>query len=289
MLPYFILLFFVIIFALLSQKYRKNSKLSSFFSFPIFIILVLFAGLRDSNVGTDTNNYVGSFITSNLEESVLKIKTYREIGYLILERFAKNITNEYWFLLTLIALISLYFYYKIILKLSYNYTISFFVFISLGVYLFIFNGARQGMAAAIYSFAVLEMIKGNFKKYLFWVGIAFLFHKTVLITLPMYFLLRLKFSFKNLIIIIISSVSLILLSFQILSLLPESFAYRYIQYLDRGAQGGVSLTIFNTVTTIILLTLRRFISLKRRKYYDIYLNHPRQLQFYALCKFPPNL
>jgi len=273
MLPYFILLFIVVILSSLAQKFRLNKNFAAFFIFLTFLFLVLFPGLRDANVGTDTNNYVGSFKSErNDEYSVLEIKSSLEIGYLYIERLAKNISSQYWVLLTLIAAIAINFYAKTIMVLSTNYGISFFVFITLASYLFIFNGARQGIAAAIFSFSIINMLKGNFKKYLFWIGIAFLFHKTVLLTIPMYFLFRQNFSIKNLIIIIISSTILIAFSFQLLSFLPESFSFRYTQYQDRGASGGALLTLFFIVITIFFIITHKFIATKNKKYYDIFLN-----------------
>ena len=273
MLAYFILLFFVVVFASFSEKFRITPQVSNFFGFIILTLLISFAGLRDANVGTDANNYVESFKSDrNNDYSVLEIKSSLEIGFLYIERFTKTITHQYWFLLIVIASISVFFYYKVIIKLSLNYSISFFVFITLATYLFIFNGARQGIAAAIFSFAIIQIIKGSFKKYLLWVGIAFLFHKTVLLTIPLYFLFRLKFSIKNLLITIVSSIVLIVFSFQILSFLPESFSFRYAQYQERGATGGALLTIFYLLITTFFILIRNFISKKNIAYYDVYLN-----------------
>lgn len=273
MLPYFIFLFIVIIVSSLLQRFRHTPYLSSLFKFILFLVLVLFASLRNASVGTDTNNYVGSFLSDrNRGYNIFEIQSSIETGYLFLERFAQLLTDQYWVLLLLVAMITVYFYLKTILKLSKNYGISFLVFITLGSYLFFFNGARQGIAAAIFSFSIIEIKKRNLKKYLLWIALAFLFHKTVIITTPLYYILRLKYSTKNLIIIIASSLLLINFSFDLLLIFPESFIDRFNVYENRGSRGGLLLTIFYVSITFIFIFLHKFISLRSRKDYDVYLN-----------------
>ena len=61
--------------------------------------------------------------------------------------------------------------------------ISFFFFITAGIYVTCFNAERQAVACAIYALAVGPLIKGNFKKYLGWVLVASLFHQTALVAI----------------------------------------------------------------------------------------------------------
>lgn len=272
MTPYFILLLVVVFFGFLYQKFQRVRGLSNFINAILLLILILFAGLRNSSVGTDTNNYIGSFYFHHSEGNIFKIQSSVEIGYLFLERLVQQITNQYWVLLTVIALIVIYFYYKTIIKLSDNIPLSLFVFITLGNYLFFFNGARQGIAAAIFSFSIIYLLQNNFKKYLFWIGIAFLFHKTVIITLPMYFLLKRKFSFKNLFILTLLFTLIIASTWNILSYLPESIASRYSAYENRGSSGGVLLTVFYLIITSFFVFFRQFVSKRNLKIYDVYLN-----------------
>ncbi len=265
MIPYFILLFAVVLFSFVAKKAKNDKILYRSVIFFIFLLLVLFAGLRDGSVGTDTNNYIGMFQSDRVYSSL-------EIGYLLLQETTRLFSNEYWVLLTLIAAIVVFFYYKTILILSRNHTISIFVFITLGTYLFFFNGARQGLAAAIFSFAIVAVVNKDYKKYYLWVAVAFLFHKSVLVTLPFYYLLRKKYSLKNLVILLGSLLIMVLVFSQLLTVLPDAMTSRYSQYIDRGRGGGLLLTIFHVIILSYFIFMRQYISRSQKGIYDIYLN-----------------
>lgn len=271
MISYFIIILTVPVFMHFVQS-NKGTKLSKFLIVLVFLAMVFFAGFRYSFVGTDTNNYVGSFLsyrvaTTNYFESTSSV----EQGYLFLEKTARNLSDQYWVLLTFIASIVVFFSLRTVLKLSYNYAISIFVFIALGIYLFFFNGARQGLAAAIYGIAVIHLIKGNLKKYILWVLIAFLFHKTVLITLPAYYLFRQKYSLKKTIVTLSLALFFITFWVSIVSLVP-GFDSRYYAYDGRGAIGGQALTFFFVFCAILFIYLRRFIAQSDLNRYDLFLN-----------------
>ncbi len=265
MIPYFILLLVVVLLALVAKKAKNDKILYHSVIFFIFLLPVLFAGLRDGSVGTDTNNYIGMFQSDRVYSSL-------EIGYLLLQETTRLFSNEYWVLLTLIAAIVVFFYYKTILILSRNHTISIFVFITLGTYLFFFNGARQGLAAAIFSFAIVAVVNKDYKKYYLWVAVAFLFHKSVLVTLPFYYLLRKKYSLKNLVILLGSLLIMVLVFSQLLTVLPDAMTSRYSQYIDRGRGGGLLLTIFHVIILSYFIFMRQYISRSQKGIYDIYLN-----------------
>ncbi len=265
MIPYFILLLVVVLLALVAKKAKNDKILYHSVIFFIFLLPVLFAGLRDGSVGTDTNNYIGMFQSDRVYSSL-------EIGYLLLQETTRLFSNEYWVLLTLIAAIVVFFYYKTILILSRNHTISIFVFITLGTYLFFFNGARQGLAAAIFSFAIVAVVNKNYKRYYLWVAVAFLFHKSVLVTLPFYYLLRKKYSLKNLVILLGSLLIMVLVFSQLLTVLPDAMTSRYSQYIDRGRGGGLLLTIFHVIILSYFIFMRQYISRSQKGIYDIYLN-----------------
>lgn len=265
MIPYFILLLVVVLLALVAKKAKNDKILYRSVIFFIFLLPVLFAGLRDGSVGTDTNNYIGMFQSDRVYSSL-------EIGYLLLQETTRLFSNEYWVLLTLIAAIVVFFYYKTILILSRNHTISIFVFITLGTYLFFFNGARQGLAAAIFSFAIVAVVNKDYKKYYLWVAVAFLFHKSVLVTLPFYYLLRKKYSLKNLVILLGSLLIMVLVFSQLLTVLPDAMTSRYSQYIDRGRGGGLLLTIFHVIILSYFIFMRQYISRSQKGIYDIYLN-----------------
>src|SRR5690606_15631893 len=103
--------------------YRQNAA-----SVTIFILLALFAGLRDSFVGTDTNNYV-YFFYEQAGDSLFQINSSYEIGFAMLSNIARAIYSEFWSLLLLIAGLTVYLNLKVIRSLSENFTVSLFLYI----------------------------------------------------------------------------------------------------------------------------------------------------------------
>jgi hypothetical protein len=260
-------------FVCLAQVSKRDKLVYRIFMSFSFAILVLFAGLRSVMVGTDTGNYIGIF---NLFKSdlglIFELDTSIEFGFILLQGVAASISHNYWSILTVIAIAGLAPTYRTISKLSVNTIVSVFIYVTLASYVFLFNGARQGLAAAIYGIALVHLVNKKFIRYTIWVIIAAFFHKTVVIMLPLYFVLRMKFSFFRM--IIISSVAFIILTFlgTFLSFLDGFSGNKYDMYIDRGASGGVLLGIFFAIISIFLIFLRRFIKERNYYLYDIYLN-----------------
>jgi hypothetical protein len=238
-----------------------------------FLLMVMVAGLRSQFVGTDTGQYVRSFQSDRVVKyNPIENPSRTEIGYLFIEKTARTLSDNYWVLLTLIAAIVVFFNLKVIIKLSANYTTSIFVFLTLGVYLFFFNGARQGIAASIFGISIIYLLKGDFIKYVLWVLFAALFHKTVLIALPAYFLIRSKYSLKKIILSLVLSLVLISSWVYLIKLFPGFLSDHYLAYIDRGATGGYLLTFFYFVMSLFFIVIRKHISTKDKSLYDVYLN-----------------
>src|SRR5690625_546823 len=138
--------------------------------------LVLFAGLRDSTVGTDTSTYVRWLDLVNSYESVWSFHV--EKGFTFVVFLSSQISENYYVLLTLIAIICVACYVFTIVRLVPKYETAIFLFITLGSYTFFFNGARQGVAAAVCFFALQFLLQRKMKLYMLLVLLATLFHKT---------------------------------------------------------------------------------------------------------------
>lgn len=266
MIIYFILL--ALIMLLLSNgsnKMRPNTGRIN----AVIIMMILFAGFRNQSVGTDTPNYVFFFIreAGNYFKSV-----NLELGFLTLETLASTISMQYWSLLLLIAIVSVIPYGYSIRKLSINYPLSFFIYITLAAYIFFFNGARQGMAAAIFTIALVFLMQRRLYWFVFWVLVASTFHRTIFIMLPFYFILRFEYSTLRMILFAVgSTIALTFLTF-FLSFLDEGQQDKYADYVDRGATGGYLLGLFFFVISIALIYFRTTVPKEVHRTYDVYLN-----------------
>jgi len=241
-----------------------------FFTFVSFATMVLVAGLRGEYVGTDTRAYTTAFEHPPSFSGTIK-ESKAELGYSVLQNVAGTVSNDYWVILTAIALVSVFCYMRSIYELSVNPAISLFVFITMGYYTFFFNGARQGIACAIYTLALGALVKGNFKSYALWVLLAFCFHKSVIIALPLYFLFRQKYSLLF-VVQMVAGATVALLFFSSFLDLGALISDNYTVYQTIETTGGKMLTLFYLLLCIFFIYCRSVISIYERKEYDYFLN-----------------
>lgn len=257
----------------MSERLKTAPNKFSFYQIIAGVVLVLFEGLRSSNVGTDTNNYVGIFNGLKYNTHAFKNSDSTiESGYMFLQNIAFAISSEYWSLLTVIAIVGVFISLKSFQLLSLNFKISVFLFITLASYLFLFNGARQGLAACVYGIAFFYLVNKKLWHYVLWVFIATLFHKTALIMLPFFYILHWKLSVKKMLLFVLVSLIALLYLSTFLSLFEDNVQERYAVYETRGAQGGFSLGLFFIVLSFYLVYLRKKITLINQYRYNIYLN-----------------
>lgn len=161
----------------------KQKRLCLFCSFlPVYLV----SALR-YRVGGDYIGYERIF------NSVLQGKdVYSEEGFSILNRIvAVYSDNIQWVYAICSAIILAAFFYGFF-RYSPNPTLSLFLFVSMGYLFSSFNIMRQFIAVTIL-FAALKLVRENrFFPYLLLVLLAVTFHKTAILMLPMFFLVRLK-------------------------------------------------------------------------------------------------
>lgn len=269
-LPYYIFLGITMLIFAQHKDYRSNE-----WSVPVMltlIMMILFAGFRNQSVGTDTMAYVRAFsrieiaqLESGTEELILS-----EPGYYFLQKCARVLSDNYWALLCTIAAVCYILVMRTILKFSDNQLLSLFIYITLGYYTFCFNAARQAVALSIYLLAYPCIMNRQPIKYIFIVCVAALFHKSVLIAIPLYFIFRLKYTWKSVLIVVVAS----LLVARYLPMMLESAKdvdERYSLYADVRAVGGYMLTLFYTLLTLFCIFMRRTLHKMDLPTYDIFL------------------
>lgn len=270
MLPYYIFLALLLPFTYLSGRNPK----SKFYLLSIYAVMVLFAGLRSDEIGTDAAGYARSFLEGRKElEGDWIAQATDEAGFYYLNFFLRSISTEYVVLFMGIALLTYACILTSVRRETNKLMVPLFVFVTLGLYTFVFNAARQGIAVAIYMLSFKYLFENGYKsllKYTVVVLIAALFHKTVVIAIPLYFLFRIPYSPKMLGIIGLMGAA-------IGGVLPAFLEYagemevRYNLY-STSAGGGELLTLFFVLITAFFIFWRRNIDQDYIRHYDTYLN-----------------
>lgn len=270
MLIYFVCLFMVTVAASLSRRPKYDKAISFIYSGTAFMVLVLLAGLRNRTVGTDTSAYVDAFAQLATLGDVWAESSF-EPGYLVLTVVASLVSEDYWALLFVIAIVAVFCYMRSIYALSESPAISLFVFITMGYYTFVFNGARQGLACAIYTLAIGPMLQGNFKKYVMWVLLAACFHKSVVIALPAYFIFRQTITLRF-VLLMLTAATIGSIYFGTILDIGVLVSDRYSVYQEMDRTGGKFLTLYYALLSAFFLAVRPYISLDYRRSFDSYLN-----------------
>lgn len=207
MIPYFIVLFLIIIFAIADKSSKNNA-----WKVLIFIVFTLFSGLR-YYVGIDYESYSKSF---------QQIEGYyvNEPGTLFIFSVLRFVggTEQLYFLL--MAAITQLFVYKVLVKLKNGFWLSVFVYYCISLfYMASFNAVRQYAAIAIVTWSLSLIEKDKFLKYFCVIlTVSFLFHYSALLFIPLFFYLRKQHSIWLNIgligaVIILNKVMLVVLSY----------------------------------------------------------------------------
>ena len=248
MLPYFFIAFILLIFSWIPLL--QNQTIIQFFKFLIFLILLLFIGLR-YKVGGDWFSYL-FYYKVTLNHNLFQILFLSDPGYMFINWLCSrcnlgigcvNLISGFIFLIGLfnfIEKLNLPFYTYFI---AYPYLI---MVISMGY-------TRQSIAIGIIMIAYIKYIESKFLQTIIYIFLAALFHKTALFAYTI-FLSDKRVLFKP--IYLILSLSVV---FFIFNLMQNKFNSMYDIYIGRHAKsGGAFLRLFlNSVSGVIFIFFRK--------------------------------
>jgi hypothetical protein len=267
MLIYYFSLIVVVLAAFLARRSRSPAISRAFLGIA-FASMVLVAGMRDQNIGSDTGNYVRA--SNQIQTFADAMKIGEDYGFWILTWLVHFISDQYVVYLLAIAMIVVGCYQRVIVAHSDDIVLSFFVFITIGPYVFFFNGARQGIACAIYALSIGAMLKRNPVKYVVYVLVAFLFHKTAIMMLPVYLIFTRANTFKNNLVIASIGVAIAVFT-EFATVIAPGLDMQYSMYLASGEGGGYYMVGISAVVSVFLLIFKKSVSIGRDRY-DRYLN-----------------
>ena len=204
MIFYYIIFFILFCFTALELKYknrRYSYKTTSFFLFIFFILSFI-----RWEVGTDWDSYFRYYngIKGTLENVFYFEYNRFEIGYEIINHFAKSISNSYSFTLFIQAIIIYLFWAKALIKLSVYPLLSLFIFFCMSFASIFF--VRQNIAMAILIFSVYFIDKKNWKAFLSLILLAFIMHRSSIVFLIAYPIYHKYYSSNKILFLLIISI-----------------------------------------------------------------------------------
>lgn len=273
MFPYFFIFFLVLIFFVIGQQMDKiREKSIGGFKFLSLSLLVCLAAYRGQWVGTDTFTYLGFWDELHFANYKNNNWLFSEPLFILLQHITRYIADETFFgreiFLGTISALVCYLTFSTIDKVSENKFLSLIVFLFLGFYTFHFNGARQAIAIALFFYSIKYILNGNLKKYLIIVFLGFLFHKTMLITVPFYYIFRRKFTPVIVILVVLFTI-VAALSLTTIVEYATGLDERYKSYANTESAGGGLVSVLFFTVILIWLYVSKKINKISVKLYDI--------------------
>ena len=150
----------------------------------IFCILFTVMALR-FDIGNDYRQY-----TQTAHEAYVGGYVVTEAGFNWLVRLLYGIAGgEYYELMfAVFAFVTLLFFLRAFARQSVSFPQTFFLFMTLGLYFQTFNTVRYYLALSIALYTMKYVLEKDYLKFVFWICIAALFHKSVLLVLPAYWI-----------------------------------------------------------------------------------------------------
>lgn len=200
MIVYFVTYLFLIINSFFTWLPRKNGIIILVF---ILLYLTVLVGFRE-NAGPDSLRYVDFFYnnTSTIPTLDFNIRQYSEKGFYLLSVFIKTIYPHHLLYFCIIAFITFWFYYKSIKKISIYPLITICIYYVRFLPFREMNQIRGGLAISIIIYALVYLIDGNKRRYIYAVLIASLIHISSIIALPYVLLCNTRINTKKIIYLI---------------------------------------------------------------------------------------
>ena len=185
---------FFYVFALFAEEAKAKAK--SVVLMITCVVLAFMAGMRDPARWADTGAYVLSFtnFTKPLGEWSISDKPfgYSEYGFYFLGVIFKSFSSNATGYLMFIAAITFVFMYKDFKRYCYYPIFGVCAYVSRFYLARNFIQIRAGLSYAIVLWAVQYITKRDWKRYFLWVFIAYLFHTSAILAVPLYFLCLVK-------------------------------------------------------------------------------------------------
>lgn len=230
---------------------HKYKYLSSMYLIAIGSILFLLAAFRDG-IGYDFENYRKIFNLITIDK-VPQSSSNVEWGFYILN----IISYSFSIVIFISALIAIPMKIKLILEYSEDGLLSLIMYYTSVFIMFDMGVIRQGIAIMFILLSVKYIINRDFKKFLVVILCGSLFHITILLTIPLYFLNYIDFDRKviygaSFVALIFSMFKVTTIIFKILAKLPlGTIAYKLNYYLNSN-QSNLTMSLIKRIIFLVI-------------------------------------
>lgn len=239
---------FIYFFSLINIGINSIVRKKIFIIFP-FVAMALFAGLR-YKVGTDYMSYIdiyNSFIQGTNKNMP------SEPGYKLILIMVSSIGGGQQLIFLFFSAVSSFFMYKFIDNNSENKGLSLFIYLTLGTFfLSSMNVIRQYAAIALFAYSTKYIINRELKKYVLTILVGVLmFHFTLFLMLPFYFILNMEWNKKRMVLFLIAEIFFAKILQNIIAISPYKIYLTMI--FDKPINIAVYFYMFMNIVIIFIL------------------------------------
>ena len=248
---------------------KKIKSLATFWSVVIFIILALVSGGR-GDIG-DTGAYKHSYTILASNPNLFKFEG--DFGFGLLSLALIQVSTDPQILIFITALITNLFNTITFNKYRSYLELQVYLYITSGYYTVTMNGIRQCLVASILFACTNMIIEGKFKKYLIVVLLVSTIHKSALILIPVYYIVRQEAWSKQIVKLIILSIIGVIFYNKLEPILFKLIGNTQYGHYSEYNGGGASIirTIVNAVP-VALAYLKRSELKEKWDNSDIFIN-----------------
>ena len=265
-----------------SYKITRQQMCNRICLSAVFLILFALSACR-LNVGNDYAKYVEFMHLVNCDAYVPT-----EAGFNLLVRIIYGVSGFENFLLVfaVYAFVTILLFLAAIYEQSDEFPMTFFLFMSLGYYFQTFSTVRYYLALAIALYSMKFVIRQQWGRFIMLVILGSLFHKSMLVVLPLYFMASVTWKKWQLALMGLFCTSFLFLQDFYLKVVVFLYpSYEDTEYLE----GGTSyINILRCLAVFILSVIyyKKAIQGNRRMQFYFYLNLGA-LVLYVFCSFMP--
>lgn len=240
--------------------YRLKGDQKKVFVVGVTIMMTVFYGFRNTTVGSDTISYIEMFLIDGSQSRSMIWKymwQQKSPAYVLCEWIVYQIfpSAQIWLIITscfFFAVLSRFIYINAEDPL-YSYFLYFVIFGT-----FQMTGVRQSVAMAILMISYEKIKKRQLIQFLLLIYLAFLFHQSAAVFLPMYFLMKRKIHIYDIMIFVPLIILIYTYRVSVFNDIKSYTSYYYYEELNHGEPINFSLMIYSaTVLGYILCILIR--------------------------------
>lgn len=238
MIPYILMLLFIIFCIYREDKLNSKKKIRQNFIGALVPVLVLIA-FKSPEIGSDTSGYLLSYEILGQYGTFESIEDrgygHIELGYKYFIYFLSRMCTISQTLLFAVGLIVCYALYKFIWNNAQNKCLLLFLFITMGFFQFAMSGIRQTIAISITLLSYRYIKDRKFYWFISFMILAWLFHKSALVFSPVYFIANQKITSKKVMVMFGAMFVLFFSADKLLLFAADTMNYKYgIEETDNG-------------------------------------------------------